>query len=261
MAPTFQHIEHGAGCQVVQPTALVVMDFARNLLGIRKRNKGLARTGVPRQQQPAKMTAAAWASYAYQASNRAKQAEQEAEKALTTAERHQLVAAASASQARAALLQAQRLSQASSIQDQALRPYKEFCAQIPAYLEAHPKHASWPGWVRLRRFCGGFNAFLNHESKRLGSTMDTHDLGFQLYDTPPEKYPVTPQWAPALPRFRAPLEPQDTFPEQTEASVDVTSASIGPQHLLLPAILTTQLRPLQATVVATRSFLPLHTFL
>jgi len=259
MAPTWRHVEHGA--QVVQPTALVIMDFASNLLGIRRKNKGLARTGVPRQQQPARMTAAAWASYAYQASNRAQQAEEDAENASAAAERHQLVAAASASQARAALLQAQRLPQASSVQDQAWRPYKEFCAQIPAYLEAHPRRASWPAWLRLRRFCGGFNAFLNHESKRLGPAAGANDLGFQLYDTPPEKYPAAPQWAPALPRFRAALEPQDSSPEQTETSADVASASVGPQHLLLPALLTMQFGQMQSVVVGTRNPLPLNTFL
>mmetsp|Transcript_66396 Transcript_66396/g.133310 ORF Transcript_66396/g.133310 Transcript_66396/m.133310 type:complete len:210 (-) Transcript_66396:109-738(-) len=169
-------------------------------------NIGNAYTGIPRgTRHPGAptMSASGWASFAYRATLRAQAAEQQARQALDEASRHERIAHASAEQSRAALLEAEQLPRAASVQRSALRPFMQFCKEVASYLDSNPDRRDDLSVQRLRRFCGGLDAHLDHVL-RSGATSAT-DMGLHYYDNPPAEYPGRPIWPPAVPVFHAPV--------------------------------------------------------
>mmetsp|Transcript_12020 Transcript_12020/g.27272 ORF Transcript_12020/g.27272 Transcript_12020/m.27272 type:complete len:228 (-) Transcript_12020:115-798(-) len=177
------------------------------LAGLFGNNVGLAYSGIERGTRHGgapPMSASSWASFAYRANLRAQAAEQEARQALDAAARHEWIARASAEQSRAALLEAKQLPEAASVQTTALRPFMRFCKEVASYVDAHPHRASDLAVLRLRRFCGGLDAHLDHVMRN-GATAAT-DMGLHYYDNPPAEYPLRPMWPPAVPVFHASVQ-------------------------------------------------------
>mmetsp|Transcript_28059 Transcript_28059/g.87381 ORF Transcript_28059/g.87381 Transcript_28059/m.87381 type:complete len:228 (-) Transcript_28059:129-812(-) len=175
------------------------------LLGGAIPNLGNAYTGVPRNQLAANapdITSAGWSSYAYRAALRAQDAERAARHAMARATRHEQIALACTAQARAALLEAEQMPRAASVQKAALRPFMRFCKQVGAYLDANPAKSRDSSVQRLRRFCGGLDAHLDRVLRN-GWTVAS-DIGLRFGDVPPREYPKKPIWPSAEPTFHYP---------------------------------------------------------
>lgn len=203
---------------------------------LRSKNSGVAYTGKERAAGAAQVVSVnSLASAAYQAALRAQDAERLARQAAEEAGEHELVAMASAGQAKAALLQAEQTARAAAASSPALKPLIRFCADVAKDLQAHPKRANRPDALQLRAFCGGLDAYLDRTTRVGGSTKTPDDLGFRLYQMPPQEYPKYPIWAPSVPQMQAPMEgPEPSVPASIPGAASAASVPLVPPPPGLP---------------------------
>eukprot|EP00415_Alexandrium_ostenfeldii_P000963 UN0963 len=99
----------------------------------------------------------------------------------------------------------------------------QFCKEVASYLGAHPDRADEPAIQRLRRFCGGLDAHLDHVSRN-GAT-SASDMGMHYYDSPPLEYPRKPPWPPVVPVFHATLRNAVQAPPSESGSLMAGNAT------------------------------------